>query len=57
MTLDQPTPTPTPTEDAPKPTSERALRALVHAGNWVEQRGAFSVISPGGACGNCAPAR
>ena len=32
--------------DGAEPASERALRAVAHAGSWVEQRGAWKCIEP-----------
>ncbi len=34
--------------DGAEAMSERALRAVAHAGSWVEQRGAFRLLNPGG---------
>jgi len=41
--------------DGAESMSERALRAVAHAGSWVEQRAAFHAINPGGRAANCAP--
>ena len=35
--------------DGAEPISERALRAVAHAGRWVEQRAAWTVSRPGSA--------
>lgn len=33
------------TVDGVEPMSERALRAVAHAGSWVEQRGAWAMLA------------